>query len=393
MPKKSKKSKSAEAAADLDDDNFNLMLAEVKAADPQLPVDDSTNMANSSSSSSSSSSSMSSISSGSSSTGIGSPISRPNATILEEAIVAACKDGSIAELRRLKRQGARVRTIEPLICSLTSGANLDILRFLVKDLGADVSWTRTSGATALSLVALQGNIRAAMCLVKELGADVDQAFSDGTTALLIAAQMGQLAMVRCLIEDLGAAAHRGRHDGATPLYHAVVGGHLAIVRYLIKEVGADVNQAANNGITPLFVAATNGQLAIVRFLVKECGADVNKTRQDGGTPLMTAASNMHGDIVAFLIKYGANTQSTILEFGTAADISRKYAAPAKQTQYLEARTHCANTGCDGAGIKKCAGCLKIYYCARECQLAHWSAHKAECRPSGQGQFDITRNRT
>jgi hypothetical protein len=114
MRKKTKYSKSAQAAATctLDDDDFDQMLAEVTAADPQLSVDDPTKTANTSSSS------------GSSSTGDGSSTSLPNATILEEAIIAACPNGSVAQLRRLERQGVRVRTGEPLFCSVYVGASL-----------------------------------------------------------------------------------------------------------------------------------------------------------------------------------------------------------------------------------------------------------------------------
>jgi hypothetical protein len=157
---------------------------------------------------------------------------------------------------------------------------------------------------------------------------------------------------------------------------------LAVVRYLVKELGADVNQAIGNGTTTLYIAACNGHLAMVRCLVKEPGAEVNKSMH-GATPLMVAASHNHEGVVAFLIKYGANTQSCTHAFDTAAEISRAHAGPSEQVQYLEVRTHCANTGCDGAGIKKCAGCLKVCYCARECQVAHWSAHKTVCQRSAE----------
>jgi hypothetical protein len=122
---------------------------------------------------------------------------------------------------------------------------------------------------------------------------------------------------------------------------------------------------------------------MVRLLVKDFGANVNKTREDGINPLKIAVRYEREDVVAFLIKYGANVQDSSDAFGNAAEISRAYAASPKQTQYLEARTHCANTGCDGVGGKKYDGCLKVYYCARVCQLAHWPAHKAECRRSAE----------
>jgi hypothetical protein len=122
-------------------------------------------------------------------------------------------------------------------------------------------------------------------------------------------------------------------------------------------------------------------LAIVRCLIKVLGADVKKVGPDGATPLMAAATYKHEDVVAFLVKYGAAVQFEAPSFGTAAELSRRAGAPAEQTQYLGDRTHCAKPGCDGEGAKMCAGCWKVYYCARDCQLAHWLAHKAECRRS------------
>jgi hypothetical protein len=117
----------------------------------------------------------------------------------------------------------------------------------------------------------------------------------------------------------------------------------------------------------------------VRCLVKEFDADVNQETKEGGTPLMAAAQNKFGEINTFLIKYGADPMYSAPTFGTAADLSRRNGAPSDQIRYLEARTHCAKPGCDDAGVKKCAGCLKIYYCRRECQLAHWLTHKADCK--------------
>jgi hypothetical protein len=96
---------------------------------------------------------------------------------------------------------------------------------------------------------------------------------------------------------------------------------------------------------------------------------------------MYAAKQKHDNVVAFLLKYGANSQLSSPAYGTAADISRSYGASVKQTEYLEARTHCAMPDCSGPGAKKCAGCLKVYYCKRECQLMHWTVHKANCKRS------------
>jgi hypothetical protein len=54
-------------------------------------------------------------------------------------------------------------------------------------------------------------------------------------------------------------------------------------------------------------------------------------------------------------------------------------ASAEQTAYLEAKTHCSNPGCSGAGIKRCPACKQARYCGEPCQYAHWKAHKADCK--------------
>jgi hypothetical protein len=64
---------------------------------------------------------------------------------------------------------------------------------------------------------------------------------------------------------------------------------------------------------------------------------------------------------------------------TAADFSREGYASAEQTAYLEAKMHCSNTGCSGAGIMKCTRCRQARYCGEQCQLAHWKVHKADCK--------------
>lgn len=41
-------------------------------------------------------------------------------------------------------------------------------------------------------------------------------------------------------------------------------------------------------------------------------------------------------------------------------------------------TTCANCGKTSADLKRCAKCRSEYYCNRDCQKAHWKAHKRVC---------------
>jgi hypothetical protein len=46
-------------------------------------------------------------------------------------------------------------------------------------------------------------------------------------------------------------------------------------------------------------------------------------------------------------------------------------------------SHCASCAkgqmAKGLTLQRCAKCHSVYYCSRECQVAHWPAHKAECK--------------
>jgi ankyrin repeat protein len=255
----------------------------------------------------------------------------------------------MAKLQRWLRQGVRVSSPHPL-CHATANGRLDLVRLLVK----------------------------------ELGAGVKKAGHDGCTPSFVAAQEGHLAVIRCLVKELGADVNRTMDDGSTPLHFAAQNGHLDVVICLGNEFGANANIATLIGATPLLMAAFEGNLDVVQFLVEELGADVNQGAHDGRTPLSASSAGKHQSIAAYLIKKGANPQASDPAFGTAADVSRRFGASANQIAYLEAKLYCSNPGCSGAGIKKCTGCKKARYCGPECQLAHWQAHKADCKLEGRG---------
>jgi hypothetical protein len=118
---------------------------------------------------------------------------------------------------------------------------------------------------------------------------------------------------------------------------------------------------------------------VVRCLVDEGGADVNQASHDGSTLLMVATSMKHRRVIAYLLQHGANPHISAPNLGAAVDISRSVKAPPEQIAYLEAKKHCSNPGCAGAGLKKCTGCKQVRYCGQQCQLAHWPAHKANCK--------------
>jgi ankyrin repeat protein len=379
LPRMSKRSKKREckgkgtkveiAVAGTSDD-FDDMLADLRAADVTAEAATSSGRSASSNNSSSTTPTTSSSTTNQASTVITGEVS-------EEALVQACVRGDLSQLRRWARRGIRVTSAEPL-CNAVSYGNFEVAHYLVRELGADVNEASAQGFGPLCIAAHAGNLRMVKYLAVDLGADVNQTGKEGHMPLFVAAQLGHLAVMRYLVKELGADINRSNNAGFSPLFTAVQGGKLKVVRYLVKELGANVNQTNNAGYSPLYFAVLEGNLEMVQCLVEELGAYVNLVVEHGITPLMVAAEHMHPKVVRYLLTHGADTQALYNGMGTAADVSRIFGAPAEQTAYLAARTHCANPGCTKAGLKKCERCLQAYFCGSACIRAHWPAHKVEC---------------
>jgi ankyrin repeat protein len=195
----------------------------------------------------------------------------------------------------------------------------------------------------------------------------------------MAAQHEYFAAMRCLVLELGADVNKADNSGGTPLHIAAQNGNISVVQCLTKELGADVNDVRCDLRTPLTVAALNGHLELVQYLVKELGADINLATNTGMTPLMAASYGPHTALVKWLIKEGADPKAESTDWGTAENVMEHYGGTIEQTAYLQAKTHCSNNDCSGAGLMKCMGCKQARYCGESCQLAHWKAHKADCK--------------
>jgi ankyrin repeat protein len=223
-----------------------------------------------------------------------------------------------------------------------------------------------------------GHLLVVQCLVEEFKADVNIGDDLGYSPLLLAVLGGHVDVVRYLGEH-GADVNKKNLQGGTPVFMAVQEGQLDVLKCLVEEFGADVNEGMRTGDSPLYKAAHDGSLEMVRCLLRG-KADVNRTDDKQRTALMVASYCQHTDIVKWLLKAGADAQMTASTGDTAVDAStHSYVPTSELTAYLDAKAHCSNLGCSGAGIMKCTGCKQARYCCESCQLAHWKAHKTDCK--------------
>jgi hypothetical protein len=54
---------------------------------------------------------------------------------------------------------------------------------------------------------------------------------------------------------------------------------------------------------------------------------------------------------------------------------------------IKASNKCASPSCgiESVSMKLCSKCKDVYYCGRDCQVAHWPDHKARCKAISKSQ--------
>jgi Ankyrin repeats (3 copies)/Ankyrin repeat len=133
----------------------------------------------------------------------------------EPALVAAARQGAIAEVRALVGRGVDVNAKDDkgrsaLVVAVAQG-HLEVARVLI-EAGADVDAATPSGWTALMEAASRGNARAAILLL-DAGANPDARHRFAGTALDVAQQANHMEIVR-LLRDRGSRGS-GRSEGDT----------------------------------------------------------------------------------------------------------------------------------------------------------------------------------
>jgi hypothetical protein len=169
---------------------------------------------------------------------------RNGVVVTDAMLTKAALDGDLESLTLWASRGVRVTSERPLCVAAWDG-HLEVVRILVRDLGANANQT-SYGNSPLTAAANMDFPAVVRCLI-EYGADVNHAVQGARTPLHIAAGLGYLAVVRCLVEK-GARIGAVNFLGNTALLESALHGRYTTVQYLLEEAGASMEDVNNDGV-------------------------------------------------------------------------------------------------------------------------------------------------
>ena len=241
----------------------------------------------------------------------------------------------------------------PLFIAITLG-NLEFVKQLIEE-GANPLDIDANGDTLLHYAASKGRLQILQYLVNDLGCNPATRGCKGVTALHYAAYYEHLHVVKYLIEDPGCLLDPAVLDdfNQSALIYACRIGNLEIIRYLVEYnktahmklddiLYYDFEVDDNLLRSPLCHACNLGRLPLVKYLIEECGCDPSRTESGNPrkTPLRSAVLGDHLHIV----KYLAATKRTLFPSHGTTDLTIVYHAVEnrnlKMVKLLTQSLHC-----------------------------------------------------
>ncbi|MED6258106.1 hypothetical protein ATANTOWER_003014 [Ataeniobius toweri] len=178
--------------------------------------------------------------------------------------------------------------------------HLDVMEFLIKQLGADVEVYNNDYKRPLHEAASMGHEVCVSYLLQE-GANVDSLKKADWTPLMMACTRKNLDVIQKLLSH-GADPTLRNKDGWNSFHIACREGHPLVVEHLLHAAPDIWRTKSNTGRTPLHSAAMHGCEEVVSILLERCGYTPNSTDSCGVTPFMDAVRNGHLPVAKLLLE-------------------------------------------------------------------------------------------
>ncbi|KAM4712197.1 ankyrin repeat domain-containing protein 16 [Anableps anableps] len=178
--------------------------------------------------------------------------------------------------------------------------HLDVMEFLIQQLGADVEVYNNDYKRPLHEAASMGNEECVSYLLQK-GANVDSLKRGDWTPLMMACTRKNLEVIRKLLSH-GADPTLRNKDGWNSFHIACREGHPLVVELLLRAAPDIWRSESKTRRTPLHTAAMHGCEEVVTILLERCGYTPDCTDSCGVTPFMDAVSNGHLTVAKLLLE-------------------------------------------------------------------------------------------
>ncbi|XP_067915890.1 ankyrin repeat domain-containing protein 16 isoform X2 [Heterodontus francisci] len=199
----------------------------------------------------------------------------------------------------------------------TRHGHLEILKYLVEELGTNIELVNSDYKRALHEAASMGHRECLRYLIAQ-GARVDCLKKADWTPLMMACTKKNLEVIKDLIES-GASLTLKNKDGWSSFHIACREGNPEIIQYLLDVSPSiwDVESRINR--TPLHTVAMHGHFEAAEVLLERCGYKPDAKDSCEVTPFMDAVQDGHIKIAKLLLERHreghAGTIETLLTLG------------------------------------------------------------------------------
>ncbi|XP_067915889.1 ankyrin repeat domain-containing protein 16 isoform X1 [Heterodontus francisci] len=191
----------------------------------------------------------------------------------------------------------------------TRHGHLEILKYLVEELGTNIELVNSDYKRALHEAASMGHRECLRYLIAQ-GARVDCLKKADWTPLMMACTKKNLEVIKDLIES-GASLTLKNKDGWSSFHIACREGNPEIIQYLLDVSPSiwDVESRINR--TPLHTVAMHGHFEAAEVLLERCGYKPDAKDSCEVTPFMDAVQDGHIKIAKLLLeRHRANFSAT-----------------------------------------------------------------------------------